>query len=93
MCQRAASGWAWRIPLALGASLLAAVEAGYLLTCGLPLVDPLERLYVGLFGALALSLLLLAGGLLARDLRQLAQRLGGCLLALSLGVGLLMGAR
>ena len=38
----------------------------------LPLDDPLERLYAGLFGALGVGLLLLVGGLLARGPGNLA---------------------
>lgn len=59
-----AAGWAWRIPLALCSSLATAFISAYLLTRWLPLGDPLERLYAGLFGAFAVGLLLLAGGLL-----------------------------
>ncbi len=67
MPRQSGFGWAWRVPLALAGSLAAATASGYLLTRGLPLDDPLERLYAGLFGALGVGLLLLVGGLLARD--------------------------
>ncbi|CDO85505.1 hypothetical protein PLES 07071 [Pseudomonas aeruginosa] len=51
MPRQSGFGWAWRVPLALAGSLAAATASGYLLTRGLPLDDPLERLYAGLFGA------------------------------------------
>ncbi|MBX5859183.1 hypothetical protein ISE11_28570 [Pseudomonas aeruginosa] len=90
MPRRPGFGWAWRVPLALAGSL-AASASGYLLTRGLPLDDPLERLYAGLFGALGVGLLLLVGGLLARGPGNLAWRLGGSLLALGLALWLLAG--
>lgn len=91
MPRRSGFGWAWRVPLALAGSLAAATASGYLLTRGLPLDDPLERLYAGLFGALGVGLLLLVGGLLARDPGNFAWRLGGSLLALGLALWLLAG--
>lgn len=91
MPRQSGFGWAWRVPLALAGSLAAATASGYLLTRGLPLDDPLERLYAGLFGALGVGLLLLVGGLLARDPGNFAWRLGGSLLALGLALWLLAG--
>ncbi|HBO4314692.1 TPA: hypothetical protein NIF13_005753 [Pseudomonas aeruginosa] len=91
MPRRPGFGWAWRVPLALAGGLAAATASGYLLTRGLPLDDPLERLYAGLFGALGMGLLLLVGGLLARGPGNLAWRLGGSLLALGLALWLLAG--
>lgn len=64
MPERVATGWAWRVPLMLVGSLATVLFSGYLLTRYLPLDDPLERLYAGLFGAFAVGLLLLSGGLL-----------------------------
>ncbi|MBG4034314.1 hypothetical protein I4941_28655 [Pseudomonas aeruginosa] len=91
MPRRPGFGWAWRVPLALAGRLAAATASGYLLTRGLPLDDPLERLYAGLFGALGVGLVLLVGGLLARDPGNFAWRLGGSLLALGLALWLLAG--
>ncbi|KSL07270.1 protein fptB [Pseudomonas aeruginosa] len=91
MPRRPGFGWAWRVLQALAGSLAAAAASGYLLTRGLPLDDPLERLYAGLFGALGVGLLLLVGGLLARGPGNLAWRLGGSLLALGLALWLLAG--
>ncbi|MBG4779095.1 hypothetical protein I5F79_30700 [Pseudomonas aeruginosa] len=91
MPRRPGFGWAWRVPQALAGRLAAAAASGYLLTRGLPLDDPLERLYAGLFGALGVGLLLLVGGLLARGPGNLAWRLGGSLLALGLALWLLAG--
>ncbi|KSS63611.1 protein fptB [Pseudomonas aeruginosa] len=79
MPRQSGFGWAWRVPLALAGSL------------GLPLDDPLERLYAGLFGALGVGLLLLVGGLLARGPGNFAWRLGGSLLVLGLALWLLAG--
>lgn len=91
MPRQSGFGWAWRVPLALAGSLAAATASGYLLTRGLPLDDPLERLYAGLFGALGVGLLLLVGGLLARGPGNFAWRLGGSLLVLGLALWLLAG--
>ncbi|WP_181270259.1 hypothetical protein [Pseudomonas aeruginosa] len=87
MPRQSGFGWAWRVPLALAGSL----AGGYLLTRGLPLDDPLERLYAGFFGALGVGLLLLVGGLLARGPGNFAWRLGGSLLLLGLALWLLAG--
>ncbi|WP_050394827.1 hypothetical protein, partial [Pseudomonas aeruginosa] len=76
---------------AVAAARLPASASGYLLTRGLPLDDPLERLYAGLFGALGVGLLLLVGGLLARGPGNFAWRLGGSLLVLGLALWLLAG--
>ncbi|HEJ1318577.1 TPA: hypothetical protein SLU85_006302 [Pseudomonas aeruginosa] len=91
MPRQSGFGWAWWVPLALAGSLAAATASGYLLTRGLPLDDPLERLYAGLFGALGVGLLLLVGGLLARGPGNFAWRLGGSLLVLGLALWLLAG--
>ncbi|MBG5281301.1 hypothetical protein I4984_28800 [Pseudomonas aeruginosa] len=91
MPRQSGFGWAWRVPLALAGNLAAATASGYLLTRGLPLDDPLERLYAGLFGALGVGLLLLVGGLLARGPGNFAWRLGGSLLVLGLALWLLAG--
>ncbi|MBH9522373.1 hypothetical protein I5L57_31670 [Pseudomonas aeruginosa] len=91
MPRRPGFGWAWRVPRARAGRQAAAAASGYLLTRGLPLDDPLERLYAGLFGALGVGLLLLVGGLLARGPGNLAWRLGGSLLALGLALWLLAG--
>ncbi|MBO8382103.1 hypothetical protein ID036_33900 [Pseudomonas aeruginosa] len=62
MPRQSGFGWAWRVPLALAGSLAAATASGYLLTRGLPLDDPLERLYAGLFGALGWACCCLSAG-------------------------------
>ncbi|VFT54307.1 protein fptB [Pseudomonas aeruginosa] len=62
MPRQSGFGWAWRVPLALAGSLAAATASGYLLTRGLPLDDPLERLYAGLFGALGVACCCLSAG-------------------------------
>ncbi|MFF6477775.1 hypothetical protein ACET4O_24390 [Pseudomonas aeruginosa] len=92
MPRQSGFGWAWRVPLALAGSLAAATASGHIwLTRGAAPGRPLERLYAGLFGALGVGLLLLVGGLLARDPGNFAWRLGGSLLALGLALWLLAG--
>ncbi|WP_353980198.1 hypothetical protein [Salinicola endophyticus] len=93
MPRRQTFGWVWRVPFATTVSLIAAAATGDQLTRGLVGYEPLERLYAGLFGALAVGLLLLVAELLAPDADAMAGRLGVALLLLGLALGLLTGAR
>ncbi|WIX32325.1 hypothetical protein QO259_16175 [Salinicola sp. JS01] len=89
MPRRQTFGWAWRVPCVITVSLIAAGATGNQLTRGLVGYEPLERLYAGLFGSLAVGLLLLVAGLLAPDADAMAGRLGAGLLLLGLTLGLL----
>ena len=89
MLPRHSFHWAWRVPLALAGSIAATVELACFVGWHAPATPPLERLYAGLLGGMAVGQILLLATLMAPSMRHLLARLAILLVALTL---LLIGA-